>query len=38
MPTKLEDEDPEWLWNPGDYRLLETLATAAEALMDGRVS
>jgi hypothetical protein len=36
--NELEDEDPEWLWNPGDYRLLETLATAAEALMDGRVS
>lgn len=36
---ELEEEDPEWLWNPGDYRLLETLATAAKALLNsGRVS
>jgi hypothetical protein len=30
---ELEDEDPEAFWNPGDRRLLETLATAAQTLM-----
>jgi hypothetical protein len=30
---ELEDENPEAFWDPGDRRLLETLATAVKALM-----